>query len=294
MSYRRRLPTPPLLLITSESLNSLASPSSLAELRQLQQAAIDMQYEARRPIKLTMRKDSEKRIRRKAPPLVPAEEYASCSSQASGSRTYNFDVIPSVQISRSTSGASTVSSIEESLALVPSPAKVAAREPLTPHPSVLSSTARESPMRRLYGNAKATMSMIDVSPRSVSLPVFVPPRSASKSIASTSAAQPSPTPSAWSGRRISTDASSDSGDSFDQPLTPNSFNSAGSGGVGGNGFHFAPCPPVKAKKIGGGIYGNKSAFLSQLDLGLKRVMDRKEEDGKRQKKGLGRFLGVKA
>lgn len=299
IAYRRQGVTPTRLLTSSQSLGSLASPSNLAELRQLQQAAVDMEYEARRPFKLNLPQEREKRIRRKAVPVVVAADISSQQPVASSSRLFTLEVA-SVEISRSNSGSSSSSgnradeSGSEAATVSASPRVMIVSEPVTPLRSPSTpSTARETPMRRFYGNAKATMSMIDVSPRLASLPIFVPPRSASKSPAHQRSASDSPASSVSSARKNSSDASSDSGESWDQPVTPSSFNSAR---IGGNSFQFGPSPPIKSKKAGG-IYGNKSAFLSQLDLGLKRVMDRKgetDEEGKKHKRGLSRFLGMKA
>lgn len=301
LADRRQGATPARLLTSSLSLGALGSPSNITELRQLQQAAVDLEHEARQPFNLNLPRERERRIRRKAVPVVLEEDISECSQQSAVVKhSFTLEVVASSDLSRSSSGISSPSSDMAESSSAASSTFHTARPIHVVHPSLSSqpSTVRETPMRRFYSNAKATMSMIDISPRMGSMPMFTSSSNATPVKAhSRSTSQPDSPLSRYtpaSQRKNSNDGASDSGESWDMPLTPRSFGSENSARVGGNGF-LSSSPP-KSKKDSG-IYGNKSAFLSQLDLGLKRVLDKKPKDqeGKSShKRGLSRFLGLKA
>lgn len=213
------------MLITSDSLHSFASPTTLAELRSLRQAAVDMEAELKKtaPVNAVASSSSTspiasssssvstpatpatRRIRRKAVPSVPVSpaneaHLASTPNFASGSTVdLNSPLLMANRMVATLPSTPAAQSGRYTMD-VDMPAHAAAEEAFDP---ALIRTRLERPgssagQRRakagrtgFYANAKATMSVIEMSPRAMGLPFrFGSRRSGASNSAATEVAVP--------------------------------------------------------------------------------------------------------
>lgn len=173
-------PNPLSIISTSASFSSLNSPTTLDELRYLRQAALDLEKEAKQPFRSPV---VERKIKRKA---VPSLELSTSQPATfsdlpdpcdSGIIPRPASVVDQVSASRV---ASRPTSLYELIPDIPT-------DPPTFHNRQSSYSPIASPSSSpFYQNHKATRSVIEVSPRTVSPPFSIPTRNTSHRSASSS------------------------------------------------------------------------------------------------------------
>ncbi|WWC90604.1 uncharacterized protein L201_005540 [Kwoniella dendrophila CBS 6074] len=190
----------PRILATSQSLNSFSSPSNLAELRNLRQAAIVLENEARKPIPInsgsttttavTKENPRERKIKRKAVPSIAESDIidyystssSSCANSTSSSSSPSSSLATptsSIQISSSPESilASSSSSLSSSSSIDQKQRRrnSAIDQILIPRqlPGMGMGNSIFNKHRQLYQNHLATRSVIEISPRlNKTLPTF--------------------------------------------------------------------------------------------------------------------------